>query len=234
MRSPRLLSLVLASLTMPALPAAAFNATGVEQGLFSSFEQFLSQSRFPLRALHPQAEVSYAQVTDTRGVAFADSRLLSGRISDTSDNGRFGFFLDASYGGSRADVRTSNSPLATSRLDLTGLGGGAFLELPVLAKVGLYGEYAYYSNGLNFTRPTGTSLIPEKDNFTRARYGVRFFPTDADALSVGRVSGQGEYLPPLQNEYSWRHVVGGRSSLVFSYKTGPGVKSWEAGFGLGF
>ena len=234
MRSSRLLSLVLASLTMPALPAAAFNATGVEQGLFSSFEQFLSQSRFPLKALHPQAEVSYAQVTDTRGAAFADGKAIVGRICDTSDNGRFGFFLDASYGGSRADVRTSNAPLATSPLDLVGLGGGAFLELPVLAKIGLYGEYAYYSNKLSFNRPTGTSLIPEKDNFTQARYGVRFFLTDVDALSFGRVSGQGDYLPPLQTEYSWRHVLGGRSSVVLRHKTGPGVKSWEAGFGLGF
>ena len=226
--------LVAVSWAVPVLPAAAFNATGVEQGLFASFEQYLSQSRFPLRVLHPQAEVSYAQVTDARGPAFANSKGFFGRICDTSDNGRFGFFLDASFVGSRADVRTSNAPLASSPLDVVGLGGGAFLELPIMAKVGLYGEYAYYTNKLNFTGSAGLPLIPEKDNFSQARYGLRFFVTDVDALSLGRVSGQGDYLPPLRTEYSWRHFLGGRSSLVFRYKTGPDVKSWEAGFGLGF
>jgi hypothetical protein len=108
------------------------------------------------------------------------------------------------------------------------------MELPVLAKVGFYGEYAYYSFKLSYTRPAGAPLIPEKDGFSQTRYGVRFFPTDTDALSLGRSSGQPDYLPVFQTEYSWRHLLGGRSSLVLAYRKGSGVKSWEAGFGLGF
>jgi hypothetical protein len=122
----------------------------------------------------------------------------------------------------------------SSPIDIAGLGGGAFLELPVLAKVGLYGEYAYYSHRLSFTRPVGVALLPEKDAFCQGRYGVRFFVTDRDALSLGRISGQGDYLPALRMDYSWRHLLGGRSSLVLRHQTGPGVKSWEAAFGLGF
>ena len=234
MRSSRLLAWVWASLALPALPAAVFNATGVEQGLFAGLESYLSQSRFPLRALHPQVEVAYGQVTDTRGPAYVDTRNFNGRLCDTSDNGRLGFFLDASYAGSRQNARTSNTPLATSPIDIAGLGGGVFLELPVLAKVGVYGEFAYYSHRVSFDRPTGVPLIPERDTFSQGRYGVRFFATDRDALSLGRISGQGDYLPPLRTEYSWRHLLGGRSSLVLRHQTGTGVKSWEAAFGLGF
>jgi len=234
MSSSRLPPWALACLAIPGLSAATFNATDVEQGLFSGLESYLSQSRFPLRALHPQVEVAYGQVTDTRGPAYVDTRNFNGRLCDTSDNGRFGFFLDASYAGSRQNARTSNTPLATSPIDIAGIGGGVFLELPVLAKVGLYGEYAYYSHRLSFTRPVGVALLPEKDTFSQGRYGVRFFVTDRDALSVGRISGQGDYLPALRMEYSWRHLLGGRSSLVLRNQTGPGVKSWEAAFGLGF
>ncbi len=234
MRSCRLLSYALVSWTLPALPGATFNATGVEQGLFSGLEGYLSQSRFPLRALHPQVEVAYGQVTDSRGPAYVDTRNFNGRLCDTSDNGRFGFFLDASYAGSRRDAQTSRGPVQSSPIDIAGLGGGAFLELPVLAKVGLYGEYAYYSHRLSFTRPVGVALLPEKDAFSQGRYGVRFFVTDRDALSVGRISGQGDYLPALRMDYSWRHLLGGRSSLVLRHQTGPDVKSWEAAFGLGF
>jgi hypothetical protein len=221
-------------LAIPGLSAATFNATGVEQGLFSGLESYLSQSRFPLRALHPQVEVAYGQVTDTRGPAYVDTRNFNGRLCDTSDNGRFGFFLDASYAGSRQDARTSNTPLATSPIDIAGIGGGVFLELPVLAKVGVYGEFAYFSYRASFERPSGVSLIPERNTFSQGRYGVRFFVTDRDALSVGRISGQGDYLPALRMEYSWRHLLGGRSSLVLRHQTGLGVKSWEAAFGLGF
>ncbi len=219
---------------MPALPGAVFNATGVEQGLLAGVESYLSQSHFPLRALHPQVEISYGQVADKRGPAYAPTRNFNGRLCDTSDNGRLGFFLDASYAGSSQDAQTSNSPLAASPIDITGLGGGVFLELPVLAKVGLYGEFAYYSYKVSCERPVGASLIPEKDTFSLGRYGVRFFATDQDALSVGRISGQGDYLPPLRTEYSWRHLLGGRSSLVLRFQSGAGVKSWEAAFGLGF
>ncbi len=234
MRSSRLLPFALVSLTVPALPAATFNATGVEQGIFSGLERYLSQSRFPLRALHPQIEVAYGQVTDVRGPAYADTKNFNGRLCDTSDNGRLGFFLDASYAGSREDVRTSSAPLETSPLDITGVGGGAFLELPVLPKIGVYGEYAYYSHRLSFRRPVGAPLIPEKDAFSQGRYGIRLFATDSDALSLGRVTGQRDYLPPLRMEYSWRHLMGGRGSLVLRYLTGTGVKSWEAAFSLGF
>lgn len=222
------------SLTVPVLPAAVFNATGVEQGLFSGLESYLSQSRFPLHALHPQIEVAYGQVTDVRGPAYADTKNFNGRLCDTSENGRLGFFLDASYAGSRQDARTSSAPLETSPLDITGIGGGVFLELPVLPKIGVYGEYAYYSHRLSFHRPVGVSLIPEKDAFSQGRYGIRLFATDSDALSLGRITGQRDYLPPLRMEYSWRHLLGGRSSLVLRYLTGAGVKSWEAAFGLGF
>jgi hypothetical protein len=234
MRSSRLLPLALVSLTVPALPAGVFNATGVEQGIFSGLERYLSQSRFPLRALHPQIEVAYGQVTDVRGPAYADTKNFSGRLCDTSENGRLGFFLDASYAGSRKDIRTSSAPLETSPLDITGVGGGAFLELPVLPKIGVYGEYAYYSHRLSFRRPVGAPLIPEKDAFSQGRYGIRLFATDSDALSLGRVTGQRGYLPPLRMEYSWRHLLGDRSSLVLRYLTGTGVKSWEAAFSLGF
>jgi hypothetical protein len=221
-------------LAIRGLSAATFNATGVEQGLFSGLEGYLSQSRFPLRALHPQVEVAYGQVTDTRGPAYADTRNFNGRLCDTSDNGRFGFFLDASYAGSRRDARTSNGSAESSPIDIAGLGGGVFLELPVLAKVGVYGEFSYCSYRVSFDRPTGTPLIPERDTFSQGRYGVRFFATDRDALSLGRISGQGDYLPPLRMEYTWRHLLGGRSSLVLRHQTGPDVKSWEAAFGLGF
>jgi len=234
MRSSRLLPWALVCLAIPGLSAAAFNATGVEQGIFSGLERYLSQSQFPLRALHPQVEVAYGQVTDTRGPAYVDTRNFIGRLCDTSDNGRFGFFLDASYAGSRRDAQTSSGPGETSPIDIAGLGGGIFLELPVLAKVGLYGEYAYCSHRLSFTRPVGVALLPEKDAFSQGRFGLRLFATDTDALSVGRISGQADYLPPLQTEYSWRHLLGGRSSFVLRYQTGPGVKSWEAAFGLGF
>ena len=234
MRSSRLLPLALVSLTVPALPAAAFNSTGVEQGIFSGLERYLSQSRFPLRALHPQIEVAYGQVTDVRGPAYADTKNFNGRLYDTSENGRLGFFLDASYAGSREDVRTSSAPLETSPLDTAGVGGGAFLELPVLPKIGVYGEYGYYSHRLSFSRPVGATLIPEKDAFSQGRYGIRLFATDSDALSLGRIMGRRDYLPPLRMEYSWRHLLGGRSSLVLRYLTGTGVKSWEASFGLGF
>jgi hypothetical protein len=124
--------------------------------------------------------------------------------------------------------------LETSPLDIAGVGGGAFLELPVLPKIGVYGEYAYYSHRLSFHRPVGAPLIPEKDAFSQGRYGIRLFATDSDALSLGRITGQRDYLPPLQTEYSWRHLLGGRSSFVLRYQTGLGVKSWEAAFGLGF
>jgi|688.fasta_scaffold10473_7 hypothetical protein len=234
MRSSRLLPWVLAGWTIPALPAAVFNATGVEQGLFSGLERYLSQSRFPLRALHPQIEVAYGQVTDVRGPSYADTKNFNGRLCDTSENGRLGFFLDASYAGSRQDARTSSAPLETSPLDITGIGAGAFLELPVLAQIGVYGEYAYYSHRLSFRRPVGVPLIPEKDALSQGRYGIRLFATDSDTLSLGRISGQADYLPPLQTEYSWRHLLGGRSSFVLRYLTGTGVKSWEAAFGLGF
>jgi hypothetical protein len=234
MRSSRLLPWAFACLAIPGLSAATFNATGVEQGLFSGLESYLSQSLFPLRALHPQVEVAYGQVTDSRGPAYVDTRNFNGRLCDTSDNGRLGFFLDASYAGSRRDAQTSRGPAESSPIDIAGLGGGAFLELPVLAKVGLYGEYAYYSHRLSFTRPVGVAILPEKDSFSRGRYGVRFFATDRDALSMGRISGQGDYLPPFQTEYSWRHLLGGRSSMILRYQTGSGVKSWEAAFGLGF
>lgn len=230
----RLGPLVLAALAAPALKAAHFNATGVEQGLFAGFERYLSPSRFPLRALHPSAEFSYAQVSDSRGSAYADTKEFKGRVTDMSDNGHLGFFLDASYGGSRFDVRTSNAPIAASPLDTLGLGGGVLLELPVMARVGFYGEYGYYSFKMSYSRPTGTSLIPEKDAFSQIRYGVRFFPTDSDALGVGGVSGRPDYLPAFQSEYSWRHLLGGRSSLVLAYQAGLGVKSWQLGFGLGF
>ena len=234
MRSSRLLPWALACLAIPGLSAAAFNATGVEQGIFSGLERYLSQSRFPLRALHPQIEVAYGQVTDVRGPAYADTKNFNGRLCDTSENGRLGFFLDASYAGSRQGVRTSSAPLETSPLDINGVGGGAFLELPVLPKIGVYGEYAYYSHRLSFHRPVGAPLIPEKDAFSQGRYGIRLFATDSDALSLGRVTSQRDYLPPLRMEYSWRHLLGGRSSLVLRYLTGTGVKSWEASFGLGF
>ena len=234
MRSSRLLAFALVNLTIPVLPAAVFNATGVEQGIFSCLERYLSQSRFPLRALHPQIEVAYGQVTDVRGPAYADTKNFNGRLCDTSENGRLGFFLDASYAGSRQAVRTSNAPMETSPLDITGIGGGVFLELPVLPKIGVYGEYAYYSHRLSFHRPVGAPLIPEKDAFSQGRYGIRLFATDSDALSLGQVTGQREYLPPLRVEYSWRHLLGGRSSLVLRYLTGTGVKSWEAAFSLGF
>lgn len=234
MRSARLLPFALVSLAVPALPAAAFNATGVEQGIFAGLEQYLAQSRFPLRALHPQVEVAYGQVTDVRGPAYAGTKIFNGRLCDTSENGRLGFFLDASYAGSREDVQTSNTPLETSPLDITGIGGGVFLELPVLPKIGVYGEYAYYSHRLSFHRPVGAPLIPEKDAFSQGRYGIRLFATDSDALSLGQVTGQRDYLPPLRMEYSWRHLLGGRSSLVLRYLTGTGVKSWEAAFSLGF
>jgi hypothetical protein len=202
MSSSRLLPWALACLAIRGLSAATFNATGVEQGLFSGLESYLSQSRFPLRALHPQVEVAYGQVTDSRGPAYVDTRNFNGRLCDTSDSGRFGFFLDASYAGSRRDAQTSRGPVQSSPIDIAGLGGGAFLELPVLAKVGLYGEYAYYSHRLSFTRPVGVALLPEKDAFSQGRYGVRFFATDRDALSLGRISGQGDYLPALKMEYS--------------------------------
>lgn len=234
MRSSRLLPWALACLAIPGLSATAFNANGVEQGIFSGLERYLSRSQFPLRALHPQVEVAYGQVTDTRGPAYVDTRNFNGRLCDTSDNGRFGFFLDASYAGSRRDAQTSSGPVETSTIDIAGLGGGFFLELPVWAKVGLYGEYAYYSHRLSFTRPVGVALLPEKDSFSQGRFGLRLFATDSDALSVGRISGQADYLPPLQTEYSWRHLLGGRSSFVLRYQTGLGVKSWEAAFGLGF
>jgi hypothetical protein len=234
MRSSRLLAFALVNLTIPVLPAAVFNATGVEQGVFAGLERYLSQSRFPLRALHPQVEVAYGQVTDVRGSAYADTKNFNGRLCDTSENGRLGFFLDASYAGSRQAVRTSSAPLETSPLDITGIGGGAFLELPVLPKIGVYGEYAYYSHRLSFQRPVGVPLIPEKDAFSQGRYGIRLFATDSDALSLGQVTGQRDYLPPLRMEYSWRHLLGGRSSLVLRYLTGTGVKSWEAAFSLGF
>ena len=234
MRSSRLLPWALACLAIPGLSAAAFNATGVEQGIFSGLERYLSQSRFPLRALHPQIEVAYGQVTDVRGPAYADTKNFNGRLCDTSENGRLGFFLDASYAGSRQGVRTSSAPLETSPLDINGVGGGAFLELPVLPKIGVYGEYAYYSHRLSFHRPVGAPLIPEKDAFSQGRYGIRLFATDSDALSLGRIAGQRDYLPPLRMEYSWRHLLGDRSSLVLRYLTGTGVKSWEAAFSLGF
>ncbi len=234
MRSSRLLAFALVNLTIPVLPAAVFNATGVEQGVFAGLERYLSQSRFPLRALHPQVEVAYGQVTDVRGSAYADTKNFNGRLCDTSENGRLGFFLDASHAGSRQAVRTSSAPLETSPLDITGIGGGAFLELPVLPKIGVYGEYAYYSHRLSFHRPVGAPLIPEKDAFSQGRYGIRLFATDSDALSLGQVTGQRDYLPPLRMEYSWRHLLGGRSSLVLRYLTGTGVKSWEAAFSLGF
>ncbi len=234
MRSARLLPFALVSLAVPALQAAAFSATGVEQGVFAGLERYLAQSRFPLRALHPQVEIAYGQVTDVRGPAYADTKNFNGRLCDTSENGRLGFFLDASYAGSREDVRTSNAPLETSPLDITGIGGGAFLELPVLPKIGVYGEYAYYSHRLSVHRPVGAPLIPEKEAFSQGRYGIRLFATDSDALSLGRVTGQRDYLPPLRMEYSWRHLLGGQSSLVLRYLTGTGVKSWEAAFSLGF
>lgn len=234
MRSSRLLAFALVNLTIPVLPAAVFNATGLEQGIFSGLERYLAQSRFPLRALHPQVEVAYGQLTDVRGPAYADTKNFNGRLCDTSENGRLGFFLDASYAGSRQGVRTSNAPSETSPLDITGIGGGAFLELPVLPKIGVYGEYAYYSHRLSFHRPVGAPLIPDKDAFSQGRYGIRLFATDSDALSLGRVTGQRDYLPPLRMEYSWRHLLGGRSSLVLRYLTGTGVKSWEAAFSLGF
>jgi hypothetical protein len=216
------------------LPAAVFSATGLEQGILSGLERYLSQSRFPLRALHPQVEIAYGQVTDERGVAFANTKNFVGRLCDTSENGRLGFFLDASYAGSRKDVRTSSGPLETSPLDITGIGGGAYLELPVWAKIGFYGEFGYYSHRLSFHRPIGAALVPEKDAFSQGRYGIRFFATDSDALSLGRITGQRDYLPPLRMEYSWRHLLGGQSSLVLRYLTGSGVKSWEAAFSLGF
>ncbi len=234
MRLFRLWPWALVGWTLPTLPGAVFNATGVEQGILSGLERYLSQSRFPLRALHPQVEVAYGQVTDVRGPVYTDTKNFNGRLCDTSENGRLGFFLDASYAGSRQDARTSSVPLEVSPLDITGVGGGAFLELPVLPKVGIYGEYGYYSHRLSFNRPVGVPLIPEKDSFSRGRYGVRLFATDTDALSLGRISGQGDYLPPLRMEYSWRHLLGGRSSLFLRYQTGPSVKSWEASFGLGF
>ena len=234
MRSSRLLAFALVNLTIPVLPAAVFNATGVEQGVFAGLERYLSQSRFPLRALHPQVEVAYGQVTDVRGSAYADTKNFNGRLCDTSENGRLGFFLDASYAGSRQAVRTSSAPLETSPLDITGIGGGAFVELPVLPKIGVYGEYAYYSHRLSFHRPVGAPLIPEKEAFSQGRYGIRLFATDSDALSLGRLTGQRGYLPPLRMEYSWRHLLGGRSSLVLRYLTGTDVKSWEAAFSLGF
>jgi hypothetical protein len=124
--------------------------------------------------------------------------------------------------------------LETSPLDITGIGGGAFLELPVLPKIGVYGEYAYYSHRLSFRRPVGVPLIPEKGAFSQGRYGIRLFATDSDALSLGRITGQRDYLPPLRMEVSWRHLLGSWSSLVLRYLTGTGVKSWEAAFGLGF
>ena len=234
MRSSRLLAFSLVSLTIPVLPAAVFNATGLEQGIFSGLERYLAQSRFPLRALHPQIEVAYGQVTDVRGPAYADTKNFNGRLCDTSENGRLGFFLDASYAGSRQAVRTSNAPMETSPLDITGIGGGVFLELPVLPKIGVYGEYAYYSHRLSFHRPVGAPLIPEKDAFSQGRYGIRLFATDSDALSLGQVTGQRKYMPPLRVEYSWRHLLGDRSSLVLRYLAGTGVKSWEAAFSLGF
>lgn len=234
MRSSRLLAFALVSLTIPVLPAAVFNSTGLEQGIFSGLERYLSQSRFPLRALHPQIEVAYGQVTDVRGPAYADTKNFNGRLCDTSENGRLGFFLDASYAGSRQAVRTSNAPMETSPLDITGIGGGVFLELPVLPKIGVYGEYAYYSHRLSFHRPVGALLIPEKEAFSQGRFGIRLFATDSDALSLGQVTGQRDYLPPLRMEYSWRHLMGGRSSLVLRYLTGTGVKSWEVAFSLGF
>jgi hypothetical protein len=233
MRSP-LPALALASLATLSLSAAAFNATGVEQGLFSGLERYLSQSRFPLRTLHPKAEIAYAQVTDSRGPAYADSKTWSGRVCDTSDNGRFGFFLEASYSGSRADLRTCNAPVSSSPLDVTGMGGGVFTELPILAKLGVYAEYGYFYNKLDFVAPAGLSLLPAKDNYTQGRYGLRLFLTDTDALSYGQISGQGVYLPAFDREASWRHALGAQSSFNLRYKTGPGVKSWEAAFGLGF
>jgi hypothetical protein len=226
--------LALACLLGADASAVGFNASGVEQSLFSGLEGYLSRSRFPLRLLHPKAEVAYALLTDTRGAAFADLRQFNGRIEDVSDNGRFGFYMEAGYAGSRTDVRVSQAPLATSPLDVTSVAGGVFLELPILARVGVYGEYGYVYNRLGVTAPSGVSLVPGQDNHTRGRYGVRFFLTDGDALSYGRIAGQGVYLAPLDTELSWRHALGGSSSLTLRYKTGTSVKSWEAAFGLGF
>lgn len=234
MCSPRLPALALVCLLGGEAAAAGFNATGVEQSLFSGLEGYLSRSRFPLRLLHPKAEFAYAQLTDTRGPAFADLKQFTGRLEDTSDNGLFGFYMEAGYAGSRSDVRVSQSPLATSPLDVTSFAGGAFLELPILARLDLYGEYGYTFNKISVTAPTGVSLVPGRDNHAQGRYGVRFFLTDGDALSYGRITGQGAYLAPLDAEFSWRHALGGTSSLSLRYKTGPAVKTWEAAFGLGF
>jgi hypothetical protein len=234
MRHPHRSVLALLCLYGTKLSAAGFSATGVEQRFLSGLESYLSQSRFPLRTLHPKAEVAYAQVTDARGPAFADLKQIGMRLEDVSGNGHFGFYLEAAYAGSRQDVRTSLVPLSTSPLDVTSLGGGAFLELPILARVGLYGEYGYIYNKLSVTPPAGDSLVPDRDSHAQGRYGVRLFLTDADALSYGRITGTGAYLAPLENEFSWRHAFAGTSSLSLRHKTGPAVKAWEVAFGLGF
>ncbi|GBL43246.1 hypothetical protein EMGBD4_07450 [Verrucomicrobiota bacterium] len=71
------------------------------------------------------------------------------------------------------------------------MGGGVFTELPILAKLGVYAEYGYFYNKLDFVAPAGLSLLPAKDNYTQWLYGLRLFLTDTDALSYGQISGQG-------------------------------------------
>ena len=234
MRYPHGSVLALLCLLGAKVSAVGFNATGVEQQFLSGLESYLSQSRFPLRTLHPKAEVAYAQVTDARGPAFADLKQFGIRLEDVSGNGHFGFYLEAAYAGSRQDVRTSSVPVSTSPLDVTSMGGGAFLELPILARVGLYGEYGYVYNKLSVNPPTGASLVPDRDSHAQGRYGVRLFLTDADVLSYGRITGTGAYLAPLESEFSWRHAFAGTSSLSLRHKTGSAVKAWEVAFGLGF
>jgi hypothetical protein len=214
--------------------AAGYSPSGVERGGFPGLGDYLPRSLFPLRRLHPQVEVTFAQLTDARGPAFADLKLIQGRIEDVSGNGHLGAFIETSYGGSRRDVLVSQAPLSSSPLDVSTLAGGAFLELPIHARLGFYGEMGYIFNRLNVSVPNGGSLVPGRDNHAQGRYGVRLFVSEGDALSCGRITGHGAYLAPLDTEFSWRHTLGDTSSLSLRYRTGPAVKSWEAGFALGF
>jgi len=234
MRQRCLTFLVWGCLTWGEVAAAGFSPAGAGTGLFSELEGILPRSRFPLRGLHPSAEAAFAQVTDRRGPAFADLKQISLRVESVSENGHLGVYLESAYAGSRRDVQTSSAPLATSPLDITTLGGGAFLELPVLPWLGLCGEYGYLANKLTVTPPVGVSLVPSRDNRPQGRAGIRLFLSETDVVSYGRITGVGGYLAPLEQEFAWRHLWGRSGSLNLRYQTGPSVKSWEAAFGLGF
>ncbi len=236
MRCSSLFLISAGSLVWAVKAEAQQSAPQIDQGLLGSMQSFFSQSIYPTRQLHNPYEFAYGQIYDTRDAQHADLQQYSFRMNQSASNGLLGLFLGASYSNSTHDVvtATSSGTAETSSLGITGVSGGFYIEGPITGRFALYAEYAYHYNKFQFSTPAGVALIPSTDSFSQGRYGLRFFLTSSDALTYGQTTGQGAYLAPLNQEFSWKHTFTGNGSLELAYRTGSGVKAWQVGFGVGF